>query len=245
MLDAGRPPPQVGRVGQQLRAGGGDEQQRHVLDARGQELDQVHEALVGEVQVLERRAASGARGRPPPGTAARRRRGSRDRRPSPRPAAPTGSRGGRRPRRDPRRPRARRRGRGASRARRRARRCRSAGELRDVLGERAVRTGVAVPGRAAPEGEAAGGLDPVGELVREPRLPDPRGAEHRDERGAVLGGHQIPGVAERRELLAAPHDRDLGERHAPPRRRAVGSRPTPAPGRPCPSRPSTRAARRR
>jgi hypothetical protein len=49
---AGKPPPQLGGV-EELRAGEGEQQDREVAEPRGQELDEVEQAAVGPMDVLE------------------------------------------------------------------------------------------------------------------------------------------------------------------------------------------------
>ena len=196
-----------GPLAEQLGPREGEQEQRHVLDARGERLEQVEEAVVGPVDVVEHQQRR----------LARRERLDEDA-------------GGEEERlavgcvavaADPDEHREVARVllcfRIADERRHRAGQLGGrvaelvavvdARDLLHVLRERAVRAARAIGDRAPPQHSAAGIADVLRELVRQSRLADSRGAEDGDELRAFGLGDLVPGVDERAELTVASHHR--------------------------------------
>ena len=90
-----------------------------------------------------------------------------------------------------------------------------AGDLLHVLGERAVGPRPRVAHRPAEEHPAARGLDALGQLVGQPRLPDAGRPEDGHEVRLALLDDPLPQFPERRELAPAADHRHARERALP------------------------------
>ena len=82
-----------------------------------------------------------------------------------------------------------------------------AGELLNLRREGAARAALPIGQAAAADDPAAAGRDALRELRREPRLADPGGAEHGDEVRVAFELHALPGRVEEADLPAAPDER--------------------------------------